>query len=84
MTDLQEEYTNHDTKEKRMVRAKINQCIISDPDIRRECKGLIILVYTEEEYHVMLDALKEVGDRKEKENIVKMEKEFLRRMNKIK
>lgn len=51
-----------DTEQKRLLRRTLDECLPGE--VREECKGLVILVYTLDEYEIVMDALKEKANRK--------------------
>lgn len=54
-----------DTPEKQLLRQKIAE--ILTPEIKQQCKGLVITVHSLDEHYVIMNALTEVSERKRKE-----------------
>lgn len=59
------EYRSLDTPEKQLLRKKIAE--ILTPEIKQQCKGLVVTVLSTHEQSILMDALTEVSERKIRE-----------------
>lgn len=55
-----------DTEQKRLLRRSMVSGL--SPEVRNQCRGLIVLVLTEDEHGIIVDALRDTADRK-RENV---------------
>lgn len=65
MSEALTQYHSLDTPEKQLLRQKISE--ILTPEIREQCKGLVITVLSANEQDIVMNALTEVSERKIRE-----------------
>jgi hypothetical protein len=62
-------YRSIDTPQKQLLRQKISE--ILTPEIREQCKGLVVTVLSTNEQEIVKNALTEVSERKIRERTIK-------------
>ena len=60
--------TTLDIPAKQLAKEKINE--ICTPELKEQCKDLVVMVLSIDEYNIMINALKEVSNRKKKNYIL--------------